>query len=309
MKPNTRLKINKFIKKYGKLIGIVILAWLFILLLNNFLKRSQAPKKPTTTYTPHTAVLDSGSSSPKKVQNSIEKFVEEYVEHCNNKEYEKAYEMISEECKKNNFISFEDFKSYVNNKFNSKKIYSIQNYSNYDDKYIYSIKLYDDVLATGLTNSTYRYQEEKITVSYDENNNIVFSVGNFIEKEKVQSVQENEYLKVDVVNKIIKYSFEAYEVKFTNRSDKTIVIRNENVENEILLNIGAEYRTQMPGANIILEPNESTTAILQFNKLYDDGINSKSIIFNSIRVVENYIDDNPNEENSIYKFSMELGLE
>lgn len=307
MKADTRVKIKRFLKKYGKLIAIIAFIWISIIIINKFLENSNTKYEPTTTYTPHTSILDGTSSAPKRVQNYMEDFVEEYIEYCNNKEYEKAYNMISEECKEI-FDSFTAYKSYVSNKFGSKKIYSIQNYSNYNDKYIYVVKLYDDILATGLTNSTYRYQEEKIVASYDKNNKIVFSVGNFIEKKDILSVQENEYLKIDVKNKIVKYGFETYEVRLTNRSENTIVIENGTIENEVLLNLGKEYRKEVDATDIILKPNETKTVNLTFNKFYDDGVDSKSIVFNSIRVVENYIEDNPNEDNSIYKFSMELGL-
>lgn len=307
MKADTRIKIKKFIEKYGKLIGLIIFIWISIIFINKFLEKSDAESNPTTTYTPHVAVLDEAKSVPKKVQNSIEDFLEEYIKYCNNKEYEKAYNMISDECKEF-FKSFTEYKLYVSNKFGSEKIYSIQNYSNYNDKYIYNVKLYDDLLATGLTNSTYKYQEEKIVASYDKNNKIVFSVGNFIEKKDLLSVQENEYLKIDVRNKIVKYSFETYEIKLTNRSENIIVIENGEVENEVLLNLGKEYRKEIDATDIVLKPNETKIVNITFNKFYDDGVDSKSIVFDSIRVVENYIEDNPNEENSIYKFSMELGL-
>lgn len=201
------------------------------------------------------------------------------------------------------------FESYVSNKFTNKKIYTIQNYSNYNDKYIYSIKLYEDMLATGLTNSSYKYQEEKVTASYDKNGDIVFSVGNFIEKQEINSVQENEYLKVDVISKSIRYGFEIYEVKITNRSEYTAIIENEYVDNEIMLNTGADLRQRVDKTDIILQPNTFKTVTLTFNKFFDDGQKSQQLLLNSVRMVENYIPDNANEENVIYKFSMELGLE
>ncbi len=42
------------------------------------------------------------------------------------------------------------------------------------------LKLYDNFLATGLTNQKYRYVEEKMAINYDEDGNIVFSVGNYM---------------------------------------------------------------------------------------------------------------------------------
>lgn len=309
LKPDTRVKIIRFTKKYGKIIGIVLLIWLSVILINSFLKNNKINTEPTTTYKPHSAVLDDRDSAPKKVQKAMEDFVGEYVEYCNKAEYEKAYNMISDECKDYNFNSFLDYKQYVANKFSGNKKYAIQNYSNYNDKYIYVVKLYDDFLATGLTNSTYKYQEEKISASYDENGKVVFAVGNFIERQEVKSVQENEYLKIDIISKLVKYSSETYEIKFTNRSENTIVIKNGEISDQVILNLGGEYRNDISTIDIVLKPGATTTQFVTFNKFYDDGDISKSIIFNSIRVVENYIEDNPNEDNSIDKFSMELGLE
>ena len=309
MKADFKLKTNRFFKKYGKIIAIVAFIWLFIIMVNKFLGDNEVNTKPTTTYEPHVSVLNENSNAPKKVQNSIEEFIEQYVEYCNNGEYENAYNMISDDCKNDNFNTLYQFESYVSNKFTNKKIYSIQNYSNFNGKYIYSIKLYDDILATGLTNSSYKYHEEKVTASYDEDKNIVFSVGNFIEKKDIKSVQENDYLKVDVKSKRVRYEFEIYEVKLTNRSEKTIVIENGYVDDEVLLDIGADLRTELDRKDIILQPNVSKTVNIIFNKFFDDGRDAKYLIFNSIRVVENYIENNSNEENSIYKFSMQLGLE
>lgn len=309
MNPNIKLKIHNFLKKYGKIIGIVICVWVTIILINGLLKVTDNKKEPSTTYEPHVSIMDQSSSSPKKVQKAMEDFIEEYVEYCNNGEYEKAYNMISEECKDYAFKTLTEYKDYVQNKFNKEKIYSIQNYSNYNGKYIYSVKLYDDILATGLTNSNYMYQEEKIVASYDKDRNVVFSVGNFIEQQEILSVQENDYVKIDVRSKIVKYNFEIYNVKITNKSEKTILIKNNQINNEVLLNLSNEYRKEISSNNIILEPEESKTINIGFEKFYDDGVDSKSIIFNSIRVVDNYIEENPNEDNAVHKFSMELGLE
>lgn len=308
MNPDMKLKIRKFLKKYGKIIGIAICIWLTIILINKLLKMSNNKKEPSTTYKPHVSVMDQSSSSPKKVQRSVEEFIKEYVDYCNNGEFEKAYNMISDDCKECVFKNLTEYEEYIQNKFSDKKIYSIQNYSNYKGKYIYSVKLYDDILATGLTNSAYMYQEEKIVASYNKKGEVVFSVGNFIEQEEILSVQENEYIKADIKRKIVKYGFEIYDVKLTNKTENIILIKNNEIDNEILLNLSSELRKEITTNSIILEPEETRLISVGFEKFYDDKINSKSIIFNSIRVLNEYIPNNPNEDNAIHKFSMELGL-
>lgn len=309
LKPDTRLKIRNFFKKYGKLIGIIALVWFIIIAINNLLKESNKIKEPTTTYTPHEAVLDSNEKAPTKVKNSMEEFIDKYINYCNNEQYTAAYNMLSEECK-DYFGTFSTYAAYVSNKFDQPKIYSIQNYSNKDGKYIYNVKLYDDILASGLTNSVYNYQEEKITASYDEDNNVVFSVGNYIGEVEINNVQENDYVKIDLLSKSVKYSTETYKVRITNRSENILVIKNGFVESEVVLELDGEIRADIgTNNNIIIEPGEEFLAHFTFNKYYDDSGEANNLIFNSIRVVENYIEDDPNEENAIYKFSVQLALE
>lgn len=309
LKPDTRLKIRNFFKKYGKLIGLIAIIWLTVIGINKLLKISNQKKEPITTYTPHEAVLDSAEKAPTKVKDSMEEFIDKYINYCNNEQYKDAYNMLSDECKEY-FGTFSNYAKYVYNKFDQPKIYSLQNYSNKDGKYIYNVKLYDDILASGLTNSVYNYQEEKITASYDKNNNVVFSVGNYIGEVQINNVQENDYIKVDLQSKAVKYSTETYKVRITNRSENIIIIKNGQVNSEVVLQLDGEMRDEINyKEEIILEPGESSVYYFTFDKYYDDEGEAKNLIFNSIRVVEHYIEDNPNEENAIDKFSVQLALE
>ena len=81
MKPDTRIKIRNFLKKYGRLIGIIALVWFTIISINSILKINSKTKEPTTTFTPHEAVLDSLENTPTKVKNSMEDFIEKYIKH------------------------------------------------------------------------------------------------------------------------------------------------------------------------------------------------------------------------------------
>ena len=309
LKPDIRIKLRNFFKKYGKLIGTIALVWFTIIAINKILKISNQTKEPTTTYTPHEAVLDSNEKAPTKVKNSIEDFIEQYIKYCNNEQYTAAYNMLSDECK-DYFGSFRTYAAYVSNKFDQPKIYSLQNYSNKDGKYIYNVKLYDDILASGLTNSVYNYQQEKITASYDKDNNVVFSVGNYIGEEVINNVQENDYVKIDVQSKDVKYSTETYKVKITNRSENILVVKNGQVDNEVVVQLDGEIRKDIGTNNkIIIEPGKNFVVELTFNKYFDDESEVQNLIFNSIRVVEHYIEDDPNEENAIDKFSVQLALE
>lgn len=302
LKADIELKIRRFFRKYGKILIIVFSIVAIIITIDRIIKNFNDSDTPQTTLTPNEPVLDIGGNVPEKVHSTVEDFVRKYVDYCNSGEYESAYAMISEECKEEYFGSIYNYKEYVKNKFYNKREYALQSYSTFNKKYIYTVKLFDDILATGLTNSKYKYQEEKIVASYDENKNIVISVGNFIEKNEIQSVQENEYLKVDIKSQIIKYSLEEYKIKLTNRSNYTVIIQNSEAEDtEIMINLGAETRKNELVNDVILEPGESKTIHPVFQKFYDDGDTTKEVIFTSVRV----IDENGNE---IDKMSMRMGF-
>lgn len=314
-----RIKIRYFFRKNKKIIIMVISIWAIVIFVNYMLKNRVNNPKPTTTYEPHVSVMSQTSSTPKSMQEPIEKLIKSYVTACNEGDYEKAYNLLSDDCRNYEFDnSQEKFLNHVLTKIPSKKEFSIQDYSNLivDSKklYIYEVKYTEDLLATGLTNSEYMYTSEKMSFYRDDDGKIKMSVGSYIYFTPVQSISENEYLKIDIQNKLVKYETETYEVKFTNRSENTVVIADGYGKSEVQLQLNNEVRTMQNENNIVLLPGESETIKLVFPKYVDDGDSSNSLIFGSIRVMENYsgtmnVDENTiqNEiDNAVAKFSMNV---
>ena len=317
-----RLRFRRFIRKYRKLLLAVFIIWGIIFIINMLLGYRQVKPEATTTYEPHVSVIDSTASTPKSLQEPIENLIEEYVGYCNEGNYQKAFNMLSEDCRKYEFENnVRKFMQHVLVKMPTPKKYSIQDYSNvkYGNKklYIYEIKYTDDFLATGLTNSTYSYTSEKLTF-YNGDNGLEMSVGNFIYYTDVKSISENEYLKIDVIGKIVNYSIETYEVKLTNRSNYTIVIADGKEQNEAVLVLPNEIRNRSEVSEIIIDPQSSKNLTMVFPKFVDDGDTAKSLLFSSIRVMEKYSgvgDEIPEEtmqaeiDNAIAKFSVEVNVE
>lgn len=310
-----RLKIRHWFKKYGKIVFFVFVVWSIIFIVNKFLGEYTIKPAPNTTYTPTVSVLDKSDTAPSKVQIAAETMVEEYVDACNQGKYQKAFAMLSEECKKYEFEdNVENFARHVLEKLPTPKKYSIQNYSNYDKYYIYQVKYFDDFLATGLTNSEYTYTTEKIVLTKNSKGGYDISVGNFIGYEDINNISENEYLKIDIKNKLVRYSTETYEVKFTNRTEDIIVVADNFQEQEVALALSGEYRgMENSNTTIVLEPGESKTFWLGFMKFADDGDKSQSILFGNIRVLEEYAGTESKKEDkqaeidkAVAKFSMNI---
>ena len=225
--------------------------------------------------------------------------------------------MLSKDCQKYEFNDdLEVFARYVLKKMPTQKKYSIQDYSNYKGYYIYEVKYIDDILATGLTNETYKYSVEKIVFTRNNQNSYDMSVGNFIKYDKISNILENDYLKIDVIDRITRYSMEAYTVKFTNRTDSTVVIADNLIGDEVKLVLPQEYRSlQNVDYEIVLYPSQSVTTQLYFTKFFDDGDISQGLLFNAVRVIENYKgglgtkeEQKAEIENAIAKFSVEVPL-
>lgn len=222
---------------------------------------------------------------------------------------------MSDECKKDFFEnSYDAFVTYVQKKFNgSTKRYAIQNYSNINGQYIYNVRIFDDFLATGLTNQRYAFQEEKFVIQYDKNKNLVCHVGNYMNSKKLLYMASNDYLKVEVTEAVEKYSFIIYQIKFTNRTNHIIVIQDGLAEDwEVGLAIGNEIRATTDNSTIIVNPGETKNASVAFEKFYDSSNEPEGIVFNTVRVMDYYTGNAETAqqeiENAVDRFSMTVGF-
>ena len=315
-----RLKFRRFFRANKRLFLIILIVWAIIFFINMILTNRPQEYLPTTTYEAHTPVIDTTNKTPKSLQDPIEEVINEYVGYCNEGNYQKAFDMLSKDCRKYEFNdNVVEFMEHVLTKLPTPKVHAIQSYSSakYNNKemYIYEVKYLDDLLATGLTNSEYKYTQENITFYENEDGDLEMNVGNYIYHTDIKSISENQYLKIDVVDKIVNYSIETYEVKFTNRSNYTVVVADGVEKDEVLLTLRNETRQSSELDNIVLKPNESMTVKFVFPKFVDDGDPSYSLMFPSIRVMEQYSgtdEEIPEEviqseiDNAIAKFSMEI---
>ena len=315
-----RVKLRHFLKKNGKLLTIIFLIWLAIFLLNYILKHSPEKYEPKTTYTKHTSVINPESSVSKDVSTSIEDLIKEYVDCCNDGNYQKAFDMLSDDCKEYAFDnSVYKFMNHVLIKMPMPRRYAIQDYSNItlggNNIYIYEVKFTEDILATGLTGSEYLYTTDKFTFYYDDKG-LEMNVGDYIFHEKPKRISENEYLKIDVTDRYVNYSIETYTVRLTNKSDYTVIVSDGAEVDEVILRLPNEYRTRSEVDPIVLKPGEDATISMTFKKFVDDGDNPNALTFSLVRVMEKYsgVEDVDKDvvqseiDNAISKFSMTVNL-
>ena len=314
---NLRVRTINFFKRNRKKIIVLLILWLIVIFIEYYLRNHQniVVNPPITTYTPYVPVMDNGQQEvPKEYQEPIESLIDQYFNYCNNGQYEQAYNLITEDCRKKNYPTLEEFKAYIDEVFEGKKkIYNIQSYSIVDNKYIFNIRILDDILANGTTDGYYYYEEKFVLI--EENGEIKLSIAEYIGDEEQQIIVEDDNLKIEVVNKSIDYETETYTLQITNKTDKYIVLSDNYEANEISLYVNGMERNpkNLQVAFVSIPPNAKRTQNLQFTKYYDETAKDEKITFNNVRIFEQYDwavgTTQENLDNAIDIYSFEIPLE
>ena len=307
-----RLKIRDFFRRHKKKIFIILIVWAVIFAINYFLKNREVIVTPKTTYEPHSPVIDNTDPVPESYQNSINTLINNFIEYCNKKEYENAYNLLNSGFKERYCNNIDVFKKYVDNNFKTKKIYNIQNFSNVNNTYIYNVRILDDILADGTTNG-YEYKEEKFAIR-EENGILKIALNGYCWMEDLNIIAEDEYVKIKIVKKEVLYDKVTYTVEFKNKSNYYIVFADDTEEDEIVLQIPAGTRNikNMQDSNLVVLPNETETKELTFSKRVYDKQEETNIIFDAIRVLPEFTGYTENAEKekakAIKLYSLSINL-
>lgn len=307
-----KLKIMRFFRKHKKKIVIILIIWSIIIAINYYLKYK--PKEITfkNTYQPHSPVIDITDEVPERYKQPIENLVHNYIEYCNNKEYEKAYELLSNNYKERYIKNIENFKKYVDTKFESKKIYSIQNYSNLKNTYVYQIHLLDDIMANGTTDE-YVYIEEKFVIK-EENGILKIALNGFCGQEELDIDVEDDYMQIIIEKKYIEYDNSTYVVKFKNKTKNYIVLSDVDLHDAIQIKLPNDIRTAkyLTNSNIVILPNETREYEITFAEYFDDNQEATNLLLNSIQILPQYTGNQENvekeRENAVKLYSLSIDL-
>ena len=311
---NLRISIRNFIKKHKNKLILILIAWIVIIVVNYMLANWKIEDTLITTYTPHEPIIETGEEVPKDLQEKINALIDEYIGYCNSKEYEKAYNMISQECRQAVYPNINEFISYVNYVFKTEKIYNIQNYSNKNGKYFYRVRILDDILLTGLTNTdSVKYFEDRFVIE-EKKGQLILSVKEYVESKELEKVYEDKYMKIVVNKKTTMLEEEIYTMQITNRTENYLVIADNSYLTEVTLSTNAEelYIVNEKFGNIVLYPNSKITVEIPFLNFYDEGQIGNTINFKKVRILKNYTigqkEENEKEENIVEKYGTSMSI-
>ena len=91
--------------------------------------------------------------------------IENFLQCCKNGEIEKAYNLLSTDCKESKYDSISVFEeTYVKNRFSSNVLYSYELWDSSKGN-VYRVKIFENALASGNVNASYK--EDYFTIQYE----------------------------------------------------------------------------------------------------------------------------------------------
>lgn len=145
---NIRRSISLFFATYGgllfQIIGTIALILLALRGLDYLYKENNIDKLNENVVSEQEIALKEKATKKEK-ENIL--FISEFLDYCNNKKIQEAYNMLSEKCITEKFQTIERFKKeYVEKIFTYKKDYKIEKIEN-----LYKITILEGVLQSGKT--------------------------------------------------------------------------------------------------------------------------------------------------------------
>ncbi len=292
--------MNRFIRYFNQnrvkiIIAILIVAFIIILIqaINNILKQSQTEEELTEpviqdSSRPVESVITGEELTEETTDNNLNT-ISHFVEFCNAKEYENAYNMLSQDCKDAVYNTLESFvTNYCNRVFINNMTYNLELWYNTHNAYTYKILYFENnILSTGNINPTNNI-EDFITVTESEDG-YKLNINNFIERETINKSQniEGTEITITINDRYIYRSYERYTITVRNNTDKTILLSEGTNGNDICLvdSNEVEYDSiinEVSLANLELTPGVERTLDIRFYKMYNLYRTINSISFKNI---------------------------
>ncbi len=228
---NLKRYFNQNTKAILTVIGFIAFIIIIIQVLNNMTKASIEEQSKQAINNKNSNNIENTSNYSKSIISNQEigentykeqsNIIDNFINYCNNGDVQNAYNLLSNDCKKEMFPKLEDFRNnYYDKVFNSKKSYSIQNWSN--STYKVRIKKINNMLATGKVGNNEAI-EDYYTVVYRDNE-YKLNINNFIGTQAINAEEENQNIKIKVINKKTYMDYEIYNINVKNDTKNYILL-------------------------------------------------------------------------------------
>lgn len=234
--------------------------------------------------------------------------INEFVNYCNEKSIQSAYELLTDDCKEEMFPTIEDFYNiYYSKLFNEdKKIHTIENWVGNT----YQVRFTGDILSTGnLSNNETR--EDYITI-VKENGESKLNINNYIGRNNLNKITEYEDIKMTVTNVDTYMDYEIYSISIQNDSENPILLDTSDDTKSVYLLDSKDmkyyfYSNEIVENELLIQSKFKNTLKIKFTNSYsfsrriDKLVFSKLVLnYNEYKILEN------KEEYEFCKFEVKI---
>lgn len=293
-------KLLRFYSQNRLKVWAIILGIIFILViiqvLNSISKRQMEEQnrnileQETTlsnvvSYDNQSQSIISEENVPEQYREDFGNLINQFFTYCINDEPRKAYNLLAQETIDVLYPTEQIFESsYCSEKFAGDKEFSFQNWIKSGDLYIYQVRIFDNMLATGISNDT--YYEDYVTIT-PEDGEYKLNINNLIAVKDIFQNYSNDALEVTVRDSQVFMNYEIYSFEITNTSDKTVLVDSREDTNTTYLtdDTGNRYSSLLYENNeeeLTLAPGETKRISIRFNDTYREGLVITQITFGDI---------------------------
>lgn len=301
--------MNKFIRLYNQnrfefwIIVIIVLFLLAILQLFNSAYREQMQSKYNSnnvesevaeedTYAEEGNSLISDDKVAKNLQKDFGKLIDDFLKNCINEEYDLAYYALSKECKTELYPSKEIFiDQYCSSKFTKDKDYEFQAWST-NKVYVYLVKIYNNMLATGKKPTSLVIQDYYTIVKED--GIYKLNINGYVGRVRRGKKEEVDGIKITADYSDIYMDYEIYSFDVKNNTENDILLDTTLDSDTVYVEDknGFKYNAFMFECleeDLVIKAGEEKNVKIKFSNNYNEGINMETIVFDKIvRFYEDY---------------------
>lgn len=274
--------MNNVVRYYNQnrreiFIIIVIILLIIVLLRAVDYKLAQNKKKEVNNEQVNVMTEDINKNDKKSIisgkKNEVSgnediKIIKKFIQYCNDGDTQCAYDLLSDDCKKEVFPKIEYFvNNYYNNNFKMSQIANIKNWINTT----YKVDLKENNIYTGNTDGA--SIQDFITVVKQANENKL-NINNYIGKQSINKENNIHNMDIKVTEKNIYMSDEVYTFEIKNNNNYKVILDNLDTTDGIY--ISDENKMKYMAYTHELSKERLT-------------LNSKSVITIKIKFANSYI--------------------
>lgn len=306
--------MHKLLRYYSQnrlKIWAMILATIFILVviqvLNNIAKENREKEKEgkettdnVVSYQNESKTIVTKNKVSEVYKDDFGKIIDEFYTHCINHEPEKAYQLLAPESKKILYETEEKFEElYYKEKFEGNKQYSFQSWTqSADDIYVYQVKIYDNMLATG--KKVTEYVEDYVTI-VPVKTGYQLNISGYIGRKQIGKRNSNDAISAEISVCDTYMDHQVYTVRLKNNTDQTWILDTRRKTNTTYIeeentNKYYSYLYEKEEEELILNPKESKEIQIKFNVSYRNNLKLKKLNFMDLVEQNEYEEKNDEVE-------------